>query len=99
MFRAKQLRGGALICLMFGDLRFTRNIKKALFLICGVTGEGAARLSVQCFARNIRGRLMFREKQLAAGGAGEGGRGGLRLRLFQRLYGDGCRRFQAGALF
>ena len=56
MFRAKQWGGGALICLMFGDLRFTRNIKKARFLSCGATGKGAARLSVQCFARNNWGR-------------------------------------------
>ncbi|MDA7982189.1 MAG: hypothetical protein MPJ79_07320 [Alphaproteobacteria bacterium] len=44
MFRAKQLGDGALICPMFGDLRFARNIKKAaLFWSTGDwRGGGAA---------------------------------------------------------
>ncbi|MDA8001062.1 MAG: hypothetical protein MPL62_07190 [Alphaproteobacteria bacterium] len=46
--------GAARKKLMFGDLRFTRNIKKGCFFDLSARLErGAARLSVQCFARNI----------------------------------------------
>ena len=58
MFRAKQLGSGALICPMFGDLRFARNIKKRVFFdLRGDWREGGAAVRPMFgdlrFTRNI----------------------------------------------